>query len=155
MPREEWAKKRDEWVAAWKKAVPDADPRAVWISMYAAAAETGDDAQEALAAMPDDSTGIWSWNGDVARANVYMLAGRVDDALPLLESATRSCEVLEDVPSLVRAEMQLGAAYEAKHDDVRACAAYAWVIQRWGAAKPSSVTGSAALARRAALRCPK
>jgi len=48
----------------------------------------------------------------------------------------------------------LGAALEAKHDEVGACAAYQVVLDRWGDAK-ESVTAKATRERFKALRCAR
>jgi TolA-binding protein len=53
----------------------------------------------------------------------------------------------------VGAELDLGRALEQTGETAAACAAYAKVTERWGHAKPRSVTAEAAAAGFRRLRC--
>jgi serine/threonine-protein kinase len=81
------------------------------------------------------------------------LAGQAEQALPYLEKAVRSCDLLSHPFDHLRARLVLGQVREQKGDIPGACAAYQDVIARWGNARPRSVTADAARARTAALGC--
>ncbi len=81
------------------------------------------------------------------------LAGQPAQALPWLEHATGGCEVLTYPFDHVRAHLLLGQAREATGDAVGACAAYRVVVDRWGQAKPRSVSAEQAAARLQAMGC--
>src|SRR6185295_3195696 len=81
------------------------------------------------------------------------LAGRVDEALPLLDKGASSCQELELPWAHARAQLWAGQAREAKGDLDGACRAYAGVLERWGNAKPRSITADEARARISALHC--
>jgi TolA-binding protein len=90
---------------------------------------------------------------DDAFGMTYLLAGKVDEALPYLERAARSCSALDHPLTQTAAHLHLGTALEARGDRPGACAAYRTVLERWGAAKPRSVSAEAARARSRALGC--
>jgi eukaryotic-like serine/threonine-protein kinase len=141
-----------------------ADPGQVWVYAYASTSMTPDDARSALDALahfgPAAPSSGFPWEltdragspeADIGR--VYLLAGRVDDAIEHLTRAAAQCDQLTSTIDHVRAELNLGLALEQKPDRVGACAAYGKVLARWGHAKPRSVTADAARARATALRC--
>jgi serine/threonine-protein kinase len=84
---------------------------------------------------------------------VHALAGRWQDALAPLETATRTLNRLSSGVTHVRAYLWLGRTKEALGDTAGACEAYAHVVSDWGAARPRSTTADAARARRASLHC--
>jgi serine/threonine-protein kinase len=84
---------------------------------------------------------------------LYLLAGRVDDAVPLLERAATGCDALLAPFESTRAHHFLGLAREAKGDTASACKEYGVVLSRWGAARPRSVTADKAKERARALKC--
>lgn len=81
------------------------------------------------------------------------MSGSLDEALRILEAATKTCDALVIPFEHTRAWLELGLTKEAKRDTAGACAAYAVVIERWGKANPRSVTADEARARRRALAC--
>ena len=116
-----------------------------------------DDANEAFEAVPRFN-GLPKRFGtrmpyelDIGR--VYLLAGRVDEAIPRLAEAAHACRYGD--PSVVWANLDLGKAFEQKHDKEKACDAYAVVLKRWGNAKPKSVTADEAKKRSKALGCTR
>ena len=128
-----------------------------WFLAYAATAVDAEDARAALEAMPrylplpdvlarDDTM-------DDAFGTTYLLAGKVDLALPYLQRAARSCSALDHPLTQTAAHLHLGTALEALGDRPAACAAYRTVLERWGSAKPRSVSADAARARARALGC--
>jgi eukaryotic-like serine/threonine-protein kinase len=60
---------------------------------------------------------------------------------------------VDDPPWHVFAALHLAEAREASGDDPGACEAYRAVLDRWGGAKPRSMTAEAARARVRALAC--
>ena len=97
----------------------------------------------------------------VVFGKAYLLAGRVDEAIPLLRRAAASCTILPRVDFGVtiatifwmRAHVLLGQALETKSDKAGGCAAYRVVMDRWKDAKPRSTTLEKAKARSKALAC--
>jgi len=129
-----------------------------WAVAFAGAASTAADAKEALAAIPADGAEPAllrrdvAWRDDAGRA--YWLAGDAAHGLPLLQAAARTCDGLRHPIEAVHASADLGAALEATGDALGACAAYAKVVEQWGAAKPRSITADRAKQRVVALKCP-
>jgi eukaryotic-like serine/threonine-protein kinase len=136
----------------------------VWSFAYAAAALSPAEARAALAALPDYAPlspismcmsfpildgGI----PDAEAGRVYLLADRVDEAIPYLKRAVASCGSFVSPFTHVHAALDLGRALEAKSDKPGACDAYGKVLARFGKAKPRSVSAEAARARRKALGC--
>jgi tetratricopeptide (TPR) repeat protein len=144
----------DAFVKRWSEIDQASDAEArIWLA-GAVAATTREEAQAALARAPEGA--LKAPPTAMTRAQlgeVYRLAGRVDDALPLLESGARACVGLDDAIPHARATLALAEAREAKGDAAGACAAYAAVIARWGEAKARSTTADLARARIKALAC--
>jgi hypothetical protein len=96
---------------------------------------------------------------------VYALAGNIDEALPLLRAEAGRCGVVPstgwprqgidpDVQHL-QDRLLLGQLLEKKSDQEGACAQYAKILDRWGNAKPRSVTADMARERAKALACAR
>ncbi len=154
---EEASKRRAAWLVAWEARVQTTAHNFLWLHQWAAGVETADDASTALAALPRFSPlppHKPKTLADAYAGRTFLVGGRVDDALPYLRAATRSCAVLDFAYDGTRARFDLGRALEAKGDAAGACAAYASVRARWGAAKPRSITAERAKAQMTALRCP-
>jgi serine/threonine-protein kinase len=136
------------------------DPLAAWLDVYtvaAAVAHSADDAREALAGQPQ-GVRLPSFQGDIIHAGflgrTYLLAGRLDDAIPMLRRAVASCPYPDGALWFrLWAAEDLGEALERKRDKDGACAAYAEVLSKWGNAKPRSVTADAARAHAKKLGC--
>jgi hypothetical protein len=91
--------------------------------------------------------------GVLGRALV--LAGRPREALPHLERAVADCRAHYG-PFLDTAfHLHLGMAREGLGDKDGACSVYKVVLDRWGEAKPRSVTAEKARAQAKALGCGK
>ena len=126
-----------------------------WATVYAGFAENLDEAKEALEVLPQflpfppDSRHTPSFDAEVGKA--FALAGRYDEAVPLLKAVTRACIGLGSPQLQTRAFYFLGAALEGKGDLEGARLAYQTVVDRWGAAKPRSVTAERARLRLAHL----
>jgi serine/threonine-protein kinase len=147
---------RDAWSAALLSTVEPGYRGYVWIHGYAGTAATREDAVEAIAAAPRFAplpALALKTIADGSLGHVYLLADRIDDALPYLQRASRTCLAVEHPSSHTRALIDLAAALEAKGDTQGACAADAAVLTRWGKAKPRSVTADRARTQAKALGC--
>ncbi len=156
LPRADLTAKRAEWVRAWERRAAPAFRRYLWAHGFAGTVETADDAREALAALPSYEPLPTFYPKTIAEAAVgrtFFLAGRTDEAMPWLERAAKTCRALELPVEHTRAALWLGAAREAKGDKEGACAAYRVVRDRWGKAKPRSVTAEKAAERLRGLGC--
>ena len=153
-----FAERRTEWVRAWESKVPADMKSYVWMHGFAATVTTPDDAREALAALPKYAP-IPAFRPmtqvETAIGTTFLLAGRNDDALAWLEGAAKSCRALQFPFEHTRAHYALGLAREANGDAKGACAAYQVVVDRWGKARPPSVTAEKAIARTRALSCAR
>jgi serine/threonine-protein kinase len=125
-----------------------------WIVGYATGCANEADAREALEALPQflplppprqRATDI-----ELVIGQVFLRGGRVDEALPYLESAAGTCFALENVLAYVYAYRFLGMAREAKGDR----AAYRTVLRYFGHARPRSDKATLVRARLAALGDP-
>jgi serine/threonine-protein kinase len=153
LPRAAWVGMRDAWYRVWAKPGNANDASSAWGMLYAGSALTRDDAQEALASMPDAfPTSVYNFP-KMAYGHMYVLLERWDDAIANLASAVETCDVLVETPLLVRAHAELAQAYTAKGDKAHACEQLRWVIGTWGDAKPRSVTAEAARKSAGGLGC--
>jgi eukaryotic-like serine/threonine-protein kinase len=156
LKRAEAARRRDDWLAEVGKRLPPAWAPYLWIFGYAAAARTPEEALEAMAALPRFQPlppRAIAALGDAEVGRVHLLADRAADAIPLLARAVGSCRALELPVETVRAQLALAEARAATGDEKGACAGYAKVLERWGAARPSSRTAETARTRARALGC--
>jgi serine/threonine-protein kinase len=126
-----------------------------WEAGYAATALDAKDAQEALELLaklgpvPRGASLVPAALAHLGHA--YVLAGRWADAVAPLRTATSACNALQWPREAILARFDLATALE--HTDGAAAArpVYQSVVDRWGSARPRSVTGDAAKAR---LRSP-
>jgi serine/threonine-protein kinase len=157
MTPSEREERRAAWLAAWRAKTSAAYLGDLWITAWAAPAATRQEAQAAIEALSGFGA-VPPFNPNLpAQALVgraYLLAERIDDAVALLRSGSAACTLLAEPMASTRAWADLGGALEAKGDSAGACGAYRVVLDRWGKAKPRSVTADKARARVAALRCP-
>jgi serine/threonine protein kinase/tetratricopeptide (TPR) repeat protein len=148
---------RAAWVDQWRSKAAPFYQGYVWVHGYAAAVDTEDDARAALDALPGLG-GVPAYLPNARLVSVgwvYFMAGRTDDAMPLLRSSAKSCTALRDPIVHVRAQYELGRALEAKGDTDGACNEYALVLDRWGNARPKSVTVEQTRPRATALKCSR
>jgi serine/threonine-protein kinase len=153
--RAEYARRRGAFVARWAQA-EGMIAGGAWLAAYAYPAESAEDAAEAIAARPEDLRApnrIDMPLADLGIGVVAFLAGRLDEALPALDAAARTCTSFREPFTSVWAHDWLAQAREAKGDQPGACRAYADVLSRWGNAKPRSITAEHARARIRALGC--
>jgi tetratricopeptide (TPR) repeat protein len=151
---------RDAWlqkaraVDGWNNAGNASD---FWLNAYGYFLDTSDVAQafESLPEYQQDLDTLFNHTArkDLAIGRVDLLGGRVDDAVVYLKRAASSCQALLAPIPHTQAHYWLGQALEKKNDTRGACAAYRVVLERWGDAKPRSVTADQARARMKALEC--
>ncbi len=146
---------RAQWLRQWD--AMDMLHSQSWVLGYATPASTRDEALEALAAAPQPlprvPTNQFHREGFGDPGKVLLLAGRSAEALPLLRVAASSCSALAAPLDHTWANLNLGLALEAVGDASGACVAYQVVLDRWGSAKPRSVSAGRARARSGALGC--
>ncbi len=126
-----------------------------WAQLYAGFAETLDEAKDALdkqnapasdfLPLPPESRRPSQFDAELGKT--YALAGKNDDALPPLRRVTKACIALGQPILQTRSFYFLGMALEGKGDIDGAKKAYQVVVDRWGNAKPRSVTAEAAKKR--------
>ncbi|MFT3775760.1 MAG: protein kinase [Minicystis sp.] len=156
LTRADYVARRAAMQKAWAARVTPVARNFVWPHFWARAAGDAEGAREAFAALPEfpapppfrPETSV---DEDLGRA--AFLAGRPDEAISWLDPFTKSCNALKFPIAHTRAHLDLGRAREAKGDTKGACAAYQVVIDRWGKAKPKSITADLARDRMKALRC--
>jgi serine/threonine-protein kinase len=125
-----------------------------WATIWSGEMGTREEAEHALAQMPE-AGGPQRFGGAASSplGHVYLLAGRLDDAIAWLQPAAASCDVLTEAVDAVHAHLWLGEAREQKGDTAGACTEYAAVLARWGSAKPRSVSADEARAHQRSLGC--
>lgn len=154
----DYAKKREEWIDGWKRRLSVTTARYLWIYGYATETDTSDDAREALDALapyapiPEFAPSLHA-TADVG--HVFLLGGRLDDAVRWLRSSAQDCDAWENPFEWVKASLWLGEALEQKGDVAGACAAYGRVVERWRPFGKESSSAALAGKRIAALGCGK
>jgi serine/threonine-protein kinase len=149
------AARRDAWLRSWESRAQGEHADFLWLQAYARPAVTRQDALEALAHLPEDTGPLVGGLllEPEALGRMYLLAGRAETALPLLERAADQCFVRRFPLEIPRARYLVGLAHEALGDRPKACAAYREMIRKWGGARPRSVTASQARQHARALGC--
>jgi serine/threonine-protein kinase len=84
---------------------------------------------------------------------LFWIAGDLDRAIPLLASAAHSCFGYSHVLEQMHAHHELALALAERGDVEGACASEQVVVERWGNARPRSVTANAARDHMRALGC--
>jgi serine/threonine-protein kinase len=156
VPRPELRAARESFARDVAARLPPRLANNVWFDFYAQTAVTAADARDALEALPRYSplpTFESAVDHERMMGQVLLLAGRVDDAVPHLRRAARSCYGCEYTLSHQTAARMLGEALEQKGDRAGACEAYAEVLAHWGRARPRSVTADEARAHARAIGC--
>ena len=158
---DDFAAKRDAWIREERAKYAPFHANEAWIDFYARVAHTPADATAALDALPrfsplppPETSSEQTWVEE-PMGRVYLLAGRIDEAVDHLRRATAGCAQIGGQYVSVPAHEELGEALEAKGDKEGACTEYAAVLARWGSARPRSVTADKARARARALGCNK
>jgi eukaryotic-like serine/threonine-protein kinase len=153
-----FTRERDAW-ARGREVELGRHPRGrLWLAAFAAAATSAEDAREALAVRGEYTKSfvpVADHAGEVQIGRVLLLAGRTDDAVTFLRRATESCTALTSPLWHTRGFDLLGHALEARGDRAGACAAYSVVLDRWGGARPRSITAERARGRVKILGCKR
>jgi hypothetical protein len=142
--------RRAEWLAGWSARLEGDYRGFLWLHGWADVTTDGDDARRALAAaakFPPLAPFHPVTLADAEVGRVLLLAGRAADALPPLRRAAANCGAFDHPFAHTQAHVWLGDALAAAGDRAGACAAWRVVIDRWGAARPPSVTAGLARAR--------
>src|SRR5262249_13156560 len=111
LTQEQERSRRDDRLAFWEKNLDPALRSFLWIHFYATPAETAEEAKAAVSArsrflpLTPFAPGVPAW-AEVGRT--YFLAGNVDEAIPILEHATKSCMILRYPVETIRAHYFLG-----------------------------------------------
>lgn len=148
--------RRDTWLRDWEARVTPVARNYLWMHAYASTAYSAEEAKSALDVLSRQSPLPPFRPETLADAYVgrmYLLTGRTDDAITWLGQATQSCAALQFPFEQTRAFLWLGLAKESKGDTKGACGAYRVVLDRWGHAKPKSVTAEHARVRASTLGC--
>ena len=162
LARESFVRIRESWRAAeWKRLELDAYPAgrsALWFAAYASVSSKGGaDAKDAVDALgrfaPLPGAFYRDVEMDEALGATLLHAQRAQEALTPLRRAASSCLAASSPFEHTHALGELGEALQRAGDREGACRAYAAVISRWGAARPTSVTAERVRARARALRC--
>jgi serine/threonine protein kinase len=154
---EEFEARRAKWIV--RQAAKGAYPGLVWVFAYAATALTAGEAKGAIDALPrfvpltSFMQGQTPIEPDAYAGRTYWLAGKPAEAIPYLKRAVDNCTAPLEPAVHMHAALNLGQALEATGDKAGACAAFKVVVDRWGNAKPRSVTAEKARERAKALAC--
>ncbi|WP_394834008.1 protein kinase [Pendulispora rubella] len=153
----------DPWepsTEAWdKRARKIMGARDAWAYRFEPVADRPGIAEEAWRNRPPPSDaglpGGWGMASPVglSEGHIALRAGEANEAMSLLEPATRTCRMLEAPFAQIRAHQWLGEAKERTGDIAGACDAYSTVLRHWGDSKPESSTAAAARARSRDLGC--
>ncbi|HEY8089224.1 MAG TPA: protein kinase, partial [Polyangiaceae bacterium] len=148
--------RRASWLEAWRAKTSAAYQGDLWITAWAASASSRADGEAALAALPAFG-GVAPFTPDVPAdafvGHAYLLARRTDEAVARLHRGAKACTLLADPFGTIHGFADLGAAEEARGAKAEACDAYRSVLDRWGHARPRSITAERARDRMTALGC--
>jgi serine/threonine protein kinase/tetratricopeptide (TPR) repeat protein len=158
LSRDEFLARRQAWMTSWERKVGPVYRNHLWMQGYAAIVDTKEDASAALNALERYAPiapfrpMTLSWMG-VGPA--YLLGGRVEDAVTWLEGVTKSCLLLQFPMEHTHGSAWLGLSRAQQGDQAAACSAYRTVVERWGGARPKSVTAEKVKERMKALGCER
>jgi eukaryotic-like serine/threonine-protein kinase len=158
LPDADFAALREAWFGSWRARLDDEAWRAagpvVWALAfsYPASPEDARAAVDRLASIgpPPPVANRQFWANDGPIGELLRVGERLDDAVPRLQAEAGRCTY--DM-TRVQAQLGLAQALETRGDHADACAGYAKVLERWGHAKPRSITADEARARSNALGC--
>src|SRR5262249_36915125 len=143
-------------VKRWRVRAPSSYAAYAWIHAYGMPVADHDTAVTAIDKMRDFAPLPAFYGNVIADAfigRMYLRAGRPAEAIEPLQRVARGCQVFFDPLDHSHALLDLGLALEEAGRTSEACDAYARLVKRWGAAKPTSVSASTAKAHARALHC--
>jgi serine/threonine-protein kinase len=155
---DELERRRGAWIDGWRARVTPQVAHYLWVYGYAQVVDTPAEARAALDALPAYEPlppFRPAFMADAHIGRTYALAGRLDDALPLLERSTKRCDPMEEPFVWVQSSLWLGEALETAGRTADACDAYRHVTTRWATIGPRSVTLREARKRMNSLHCAK
>jgi len=161
LTRNAWRKAAEDWERANSASLNDVER---WIFRWGTAVDSPADAAEAMSHAPaGELRGTMrgfniAWRIgllDAYAGRIHLQAGDAAGAAPLLEKSANACQGFNYPFLNVRTHLWLGMAKEKLGDTDAACAAYQFVLDRWGHAKPPSVTAREAERRSRALACKR
>jgi serine/threonine protein kinase/tetratricopeptide (TPR) repeat protein len=132
-------------------------PTVGWVAVECAGVTTEAEARAAVARMPPrpNPAELLAVSTLLADAgHVLLLAGDPEAAIPWLRRGTESCLAWSQPHPWVEGHVWLGDALVRTGRRDEACEKYGFVIDRWGPARPRSVTADLARKRAAAAGCP-
>jgi len=129
------------------------DPFTAWTGTYGWPVRSREDAESALRVYESEvgSSGLSSTRSTLPLA--YMYAGRTADARPLFAKLGSVCRLATDTRGVLVEHLMRGRLDEEAGDKASACRHYGIILDRWGHAKPRSVTADEARAHVAKLGC--
>ena len=149
--------RRRTWLSGMEPRVTEVMRPYLWVHAYAEHADSPKRAKQAMDAL-ERYGGIPAHRPYTATSysigRTLLLAGQAEQAAPYLRNAAHACTPLDSPLRYVRANLLLGRTLAALGDQAGACAAYAAVLKRWGAAKPRSISAEQARAEARELSCP-
>jgi eukaryotic-like serine/threonine-protein kinase len=149
--RETFSERRADWLRKMRErpAQMADDPVMrewlLWWNAYALHARTADDAKEALQQAPKDRPiPVWrsGWLVNelaAAAGRVFVLAGQLGDALPMLGLVAQSCPAPDAIVDRLHVQLDQGKAFEATGDTAGARKAWDALIAEWGASRSTTV----------------
>lgn len=152
----EFEKRRQSWMTTWRSRGATRSDRDLWTRAYAGAARTPETAKEALKILEPLGPPLRFFVDHllvVDTARVYLVADRTTEAAKLLTEASTSCLGPLEPLRFVQAHALLGQAHDALGNHDAACAAFHFVLQRWGRSRPPSVTANLTRERWKKLGC--
>jgi serine/threonine-protein kinase len=145
----------NEQLAAWYQKVARVSSRyQAWARIYGRSARDRADAETALAVFERDVPPSEESAKSTTLATVYMLAGRTADARRIYDGLGGVCAPATETLGVMKEQLYRGRLDEESGNTPSACAHYAKILERWGHAKPRSVTADEARAHATKLGCP-
>lgn len=145
--RQRWIERiRKKWENAGRKDNEELE-WLIWSLGYGCPAETRTEALEALKKMPHAKSplvALGRLGTDFFEGKIHILTGEYERAIPLLRRAANTCNVFDEPLMPMRATYYLGLALQGKGDETGARSAFQQIVDRWGKAKPRSVTAEKA-----------
>lgn len=155
--RERWRQSSE----LWERTVSGLSKRQIWGFRWGPVSATRELATEAWHQRPDEPLTAGTVGEQVFFRNlvriyeghIALAAGESAQAVELLQVASQNCDALQLAFTSTQSYLWLGQAKEQTGDRAGACDAYAAVVQRWGNAKPRSITADEAKHRSRVLGC--
>jgi serine/threonine-protein kinase len=124
-----------------------------WVRIYGAHVLSPEDARIALSAYEGEERGPPDVYTGRALAIAYALAGRRTEARSAFARVGSECSLATDTQPTMAEHLLRGRLDEEDGNKAGACGHYSRILERWGHAKPKSVTADEARARATKLGC--